>query len=51
MFYYVFFGKRIILTAHNVNMRKRDGRDNWLNRFPWESSIGFATIFWCIPRR
>ena len=32
MLYYRFFGKRIILTAHNVNMRKRDGRDNWLNR-------------------
>ena len=33
MLYYRLFGKRIILTAHNVNMRKRDGRDNWLNRF------------------
>jgi glycosyltransferase involved in cell wall biosynthesis len=33
MLYYRFFGNRIILTAHNVNMRKRDGRDNWLNRF------------------
>jgi glycosyltransferase involved in cell wall biosynthesis len=32
MLYYRFFGKRIVLTAHNVNMRKRDGRDNWLNR-------------------
>jgi glycosyltransferase involved in cell wall biosynthesis len=32
MLYYHLFGKRIILTAHNVNMRKRDGRDNWLNR-------------------
>ena len=32
MLYYRLFGKRIILTAHNVNMRKRDGRDNWLNR-------------------
>jgi D-inositol-3-phosphate glycosyltransferase len=25
-------GKRLILTVHNVNMRKRDGRDGWLNR-------------------
>jgi D-inositol-3-phosphate glycosyltransferase len=33
MLYYRLFGKRIILTAHNVNMRKRDGRDSWLNRF------------------
>ena len=32
MLYYRLFGKRIILTAHNVNMRKRDGCDNWLNR-------------------
>ena len=33
MLYYRLFGKRIILTAHNVNMRKRDGRDSWFNRF------------------
>jgi D-inositol-3-phosphate glycosyltransferase len=32
MLYYHLFGKRIILTAHNVNVRKRDGRDTWLNR-------------------
>jgi glycosyltransferase involved in cell wall biosynthesis len=32
MLYYRLFGKRIVLTAHNVNMRKRDGRDSWLNR-------------------
>jgi D-inositol-3-phosphate glycosyltransferase len=32
MLYYRFFRKRIVLTAHNVNMRKRDGRDSWLNR-------------------
>jgi len=32
MLYYRLLRKRIILTAHNVNMRKRDGRDNWLNR-------------------
>ena len=25
-------GKRLVLTVHNVNMRKRDGRDGWLNR-------------------
>ncbi len=33
MFYYKMIGKRIVLTAHNVNMRKRDGTDSWLNRF------------------
>ena len=32
MLYYRLFGKRVILTAHNVNTRKRDGRDNWFNR-------------------
>jgi D-inositol-3-phosphate glycosyltransferase len=32
MLYYRLFGKRIILTAHNVNIRKRDGCDNWFNR-------------------
>ncbi len=25
-------GKRLILTVHNVNARKRDGHDGWLNR-------------------
>jgi len=32
MLYYRLFRKRIVFTAHNVNMRKRDGRDNWFNR-------------------
>src|SRR5438093_8345211 len=32
MLYYRLFGKRIVFTAHNVNMRKRDNRDNWRNR-------------------
>jgi D-inositol-3-phosphate glycosyltransferase len=32
MLYYRLLGKRIVFTAHNVNMRKRDGRDSWLNR-------------------
>ena len=32
MLHYRFFGKRVILTAHNVNTRKRDGRDSWFNR-------------------
>ncbi|MBK9170106.1 MAG: glycosyltransferase family 4 protein [Bryobacterales bacterium] len=25
-------GKRVVLTAHNVNTAKRDGNDTWLNR-------------------
>ena len=33
MLYYRLFGKRIVFTAHNVNARKRDGCDSWLNRF------------------
>jgi len=30
---YKLTGKRIVLTAHNVNMRRRDGMDSWLNRW------------------
>jgi glycosyltransferase involved in cell wall biosynthesis len=32
MFYYRCLGKRVVFTAHNVNARQRDGKDNWLNR-------------------
>ncbi len=32
MLYYRFFGKRLALTAHNVNAGKRDGNDSWVNR-------------------
>jgi glycosyltransferase involved in cell wall biosynthesis len=32
MLYYKFLRKKIVLTAHNVNTRKRDGRDSWFNR-------------------
>jgi D-inositol-3-phosphate glycosyltransferase len=32
MLWYRALGKRVVLTAHNVNTRKRDGRDTWLNR-------------------
>jgi glycosyltransferase involved in cell wall biosynthesis len=31
MAYYRLVGKRIVLTAHNVNTAARDGRDTWLN--------------------
>ena len=30
--YYKLMGKYLVLTAHNVNTRSRDGTDNWLNR-------------------
>ena len=32
MLYYKLLGKRLVFTAHNVNARKRDGNDSWLNR-------------------
>jgi D-inositol-3-phosphate glycosyltransferase len=32
MLYYRVLGKRIALTAHNVNQARRDSRDTWLNR-------------------
>jgi D-inositol-3-phosphate glycosyltransferase len=33
MAYYRLLGRRIVLTAHNVNIRKRDNCDSWFNRF------------------
>lgn len=33
MAYYRLVGKRVVLTAHNVNIAARDGRDRWLNRW------------------
>jgi glycosyltransferase involved in cell wall biosynthesis len=32
LFYYKLLGKRLVFTAHNVNARKRDGEDSFLNR-------------------
>ncbi len=32
MLYYRLLGKRVVLTAHNVNVAKRDRRDGWVNR-------------------
>jgi D-inositol-3-phosphate glycosyltransferase len=31
--YYKALGKKIVLTAHNVNAGRRDAKDSWLNRF------------------
>jgi glycosyltransferase involved in cell wall biosynthesis len=31
--YYRLLGRRLVLTAHNVNVAKRDGNDSWFNRF------------------
>jgi glycosyltransferase involved in cell wall biosynthesis len=33
MAYYKLLGKKVVLTAHNVNAGKRDSNDTWLNRF------------------
>jgi len=32
LLYYRLLGKRIVFTVHNVNARRRDGGDTWLNR-------------------
>lgn len=32
MLYYKLLGKKVVLTAHNVNARRRDGNDSALNR-------------------
>ena len=32
MLYYKALGKKIVLTAHNVNAGRRDSNDSWLNR-------------------
>jgi len=32
MLFYKVAGKKVVLTAHNVNAGKRDGTDSWLNR-------------------
>lgn len=32
MLYYKLLGKKILLTVHNVNARKRDSNDTWFNR-------------------
>ncbi len=32
MLYYRALGHRVVMTAHNVNAARRDGRDSWLNR-------------------
>lgn len=32
MLYYKALGKKVVLTAHNVNADRRDAKDSWLNR-------------------
>jgi glycosyltransferase involved in cell wall biosynthesis len=42
MFYYRLLGKRVVLTAHNVNMGKRDLNDSWLNRASLRVQYGLS---------
>jgi len=42
MLYYRFLGKRIVLTAHNVNTGKRDSKDTLLNRLTLRSQYRLA---------
>jgi len=42
MLYYKCFGKKIVLTAHNVNTRKRDSSDTRLNRLTLRAQYALA---------
>jgi glycosyltransferase involved in cell wall biosynthesis len=42
MLYYKFLGKRVLFTAHNVNVAKRDQNDSWLNRISLKIQYGLC---------
>jgi glycosyltransferase involved in cell wall biosynthesis len=42
MLYYRMFGKKIILTVHNVNIRKRDSNDSFVNRISLRLQYNFC---------
>jgi glycosyltransferase involved in cell wall biosynthesis len=42
MLYYRMIGKKIVLTAHNVNAGKRDSNDSWLNRITLRTQYRLA---------
>jgi glycosyltransferase involved in cell wall biosynthesis len=42
MLYYRMLGKKIILTVHNVNVRKRDSNDSFLNRISLRLQYNFC---------
>jgi glycosyltransferase involved in cell wall biosynthesis len=42
MLYYKMMGKRLVLTAHNVNAAKRDSRDSFLNRVSLRIQYGLT---------
>jgi D-inositol-3-phosphate glycosyltransferase len=41
-FYYKLLGKKIVLTAHNVNAARRDRNDTWLNRLTLRTQYQLA---------
>jgi D-inositol-3-phosphate glycosyltransferase len=43
MLYYHLLGKKIVLTAHNVNAGRRDGNDSWLNRLTLQMQYRLAS--------
>ncbi|HEY6770509.1 MAG TPA: glycosyltransferase family 4 protein [Candidatus Sulfotelmatobacter sp.] len=42
MVYYKALGKKIVVTAHNVNAGRRYGKDSWFNRFGLGVQYGLA---------
>jgi D-inositol-3-phosphate glycosyltransferase len=42
MFYYKLLGKKVVLTLHNVNARKRDSNDSLLNRLTLKIQYSLA---------
>lgn len=42
MAYYKVLGKKVALTAHNVNQARRDGKDSWLNRLTLRTQYHLA---------
>ena len=43
MAFYRLLGKKVVLTAHNVNAGKRDGSDSWLNRLTLRLQYGLTS--------
>ena len=42
MLYYRLLGKKVLLTAHNINAGDRDGTDSWLNRLTLKTQYRLA---------
>jgi glycosyltransferase involved in cell wall biosynthesis len=42
MLYYRLLGKKVVLTAHNVNIGRRDSSDSWLNRISLKIQYGLS---------